>query len=280
MNPIRLLLVLILLMLPMVASAWSALGHRLVAALAATQLTPQARAQVAELLRDEPDPTLPGVANWADELRAKDPGLGKRSAKWHYVNMPEATCEYVASRDCPNGDCVIDAIRTQAAILADRGRSRAARARALKFVVHFVGDVHQPLHASNRKDKGGNGFQVSLRTDIAPEAYVRDKYVDGVMGTNLHSVWDYYLLASAGLKLKPYAARLDARPPRQKKAAQSLDPAAWAGESCRLIDAQQLYPAQHRMDSRYLDAHRALAEQRVRLAADRLAALLNATLTK
>ena len=64
--------------------------------------------------------------------------------------------------------------------------------------VHFVGDVHQPMHAGSRPDSGGNRFQISLRTPIQPEEYAAKDYVDGVMGTNLHSIWDYYILASTG----------------------------------------------------------------------------------
>ena len=97
---------------------------------------------------------------------------------------------------------MIGAIETQRAILADPKQPREARRDALKFLVHLVGDVHQPMHASNHDDLGGNEFQISLRTDIAPEKYARNKYVDGVMGTNLHSVWDYYVLAERRLDLQ------------------------------------------------------------------------------
>jgi hypothetical protein len=180
----------------------------------------------------------------------------------------------VPARDCPDGQCVIAAIERQRAILADRNQPLAARRDALKFVVHFVGDVHQPLHATNHTDKGGNDFQVSLRTDLEPEAYARKRYVDGVMGTNLHSVWDYYILGSERLGLQPYADRLDALPWPPKTDA-GTGPEAWAGESCRLVDARHLYPDRHTMDRSYLDAERPLAEQRVRQAAYRLALLLD-----
>lgn len=275
----RLALVACLLLLAPVALGWSALGHRLVGELAQRHLTPAARAQVAELLAGEPDPTLGGVAYWADALRNTDPDRFRQTSRWHYVNFPEGECRYVPRRDCADGNCVIGAIEAQRAILADRSQPREARRDALKFLVHLVGDVHQPMHAGNRDDKGGNEFQVSLRTELEPEAYAREHYRDGVMGTNLHSIWDYYILGTPGWNLHQYADRLDLAewPPQSTTA--TTDPAAWAGESCRLLDARQLYPRGHRMDSRYLDAHRPLAEQRVRQAAYRLAALLNATLT-
>jgi hypothetical protein len=134
---------------------------------------------------------------------------------------------------------VVGAIEAQRAILADRSQPIQARRDALKFIVHFIGDAHQPMHAGSRTDSGGNGFQVSLRTPIEPEAYARSKYVDGVMGTNLHSVWDYYILAGRGLGLQAYSDKLDALPwpPTPAPSAHDVMPLAWAGESCRLIEA-------------------------------------------
>lgn len=262
------------------AMAWSALGHRLVGALAERHISPAAEAQVKLLLAGEPDPTLAGVADWADRLRDLDPERFKATSRWHYINTPPGQgCAYVPERDCPDGQCVIGAIEAQRAILADRSQPLAARRDALKFVVHFIGDVHQPMHANNKDDLGGNKFQVSLRTDLQPEAYARKKYVDGVMGTNLHSVWDFYILGSEGLSLQQYAARLDALPwPPMAEGGPGTGPAAWAGESCRLVDARHLYPATHKMDQAYLDAYRPLAEQRVRQAAYRLAEVLEADL--
>jgi hypothetical protein len=183
---------------------------------------------------------------------------------------------------------VIAAIEKQRAILADRSQPLAARRDALKFIVHFVGDVHQPLHATNHTDRGGNGYQISLRTDMQPEAYAKKHYVDGVMGTNLHSIWDFYILGSAGLgsgkaAVSPYADRLDALrwPPSIGADADAwTGAAAWAGESCRLVDARKLYPAQHKLDHAYLDEYRPLAEQRIRQAAYRLALVLNETLAR
>ncbi|MEO7259581.1 MAG: S1/P1 nuclease [Luteimonas sp.] len=266
-----------MLVLSPVAMAWSALGHRLVGELAERHLDPAVEREVRALLAGEPDPTLAGVAHWADALRYDDPDRFRRTSRWHYVNTPVGSCSYVPARDCANGECVIGAIEAQRSILADRHQPWGARRDALKFLVHFVGDAHQPMHAGNHGDKGGYDFQVSLRTDLAPEAYARNHYIDGMMGTNLHSIWDYYILGSRGLDLRHYADRLDALPwpPKTEPAS---GPAAWAGESCRLIDARKLYPQKHIMDRSYLDAERPLAEQRIRQAAYRLVQLLDDTL--
>lgn len=274
----RLALLLLALAISPAALAWSALGHRLVGELAERHLTPAAEAQVKLLLAGEPEPTLAGVANWADQLRDNNPGEFKRTSRWHYINTPPGTCAYVPARDCPDGNCVIGAIQAQRAILADRSQPLAARRDALKFLVHFVGDVHQPMHANNHTDKGGNDFQISLRTALEPEAYARKLYVNGVMGTNLHAIWDYYILGSEGLDTQQYARRLDALPWPPLPTSPVSGPDAWAGESCRLIQARHLYPDGHSLDGSYLDAMRPLAEQRIRQAAYRLALLLDTAL--
>lgn len=265
------------------AGAWSTLGHRLVGAIAERHLTPRTEAQVRWLLQGEPDPTLAGVAYWADALRANDPERFKATSRWHYINAQGGGCDFDLVRDCPDGDCVVAQIAKQRAILADAAQPRAARRDALKFLVHLVGDVHQPMHAGDHPDAGGNGYQVSLATALEPEPYARDKYVDGVMGTNLHAVWDYYVLGTTGFgggdgAVMPYANRLDALPWPPSNETPLFAPMAWAKESCRLIEARHLYPDGHKLDDAYLDAMRPLAEQRIRQAAWRLAAILDATL--
>lgn len=260
------------------ALAWSALGHRMVGAIAERHLDPAAEARVRELLAGEPDPTLAGVAYWADALRNDSPAQFKATSRWHYINAQGGGCDFDLVRDCPDGNCVVAQIDRQRAILADRTQPREARRDALKFLVHLVGDVHQPMHAGDRTDAGGNQYQISLATALEPEAYARDKYVDGVMGTNLHSVWDYYILGARGLSLPQYSRALDALPWPPSTETPSSAPMAWAKESCRLIEARHLYPDGHKLDDAYLDAMRPLAEQRIRQAAWRLASMLNADL--
>ncbi|HBK46444.1 MAG TPA: endonuclease [Xanthomonadaceae bacterium] len=182
------------------ARAWGGQGHRLVARVADVQLTPQAHAEVERLLAGEPDPTLAGIASWADELRGNDQDLGKRTARWHYVNLGEHDCAYDPPRDCPNGDCVIEALKAQATLLADRSQPLAARRQALKFVVHLVGDIHQPMHAGYARDKGGNEFQLQF----------------GGKGTNLHSLWDSGMVNGLGLSDDAYLGRLLALPRDRK----------------------------------------------------------------
>ena len=251
------------------AQAWSRQGHQLVGDLAERGLTAEARAEVDRLLEGEPVPTLAGVATWADDIRAEETELGKRSKRWHFVNVPGEACDYVPARVCPDGKCVIGAINAQRAVLADRGQPMQKRREALKFLVHFVGDAHQPMHAGYPQDRGGNHFQIQYTGRGAP----------GGEGTNLHSVWDYWLLRSAGLDNPAYVQHLQALPLPPDPAAGADNPARdWTLESCRLIHSEHLYPRRHAITDRYLDRHRPLAEARVRLAGARLAELLNATL--
>jgi nuclease S1 len=268
----RLPALLLLLAVSPAALAWSALGHRLVGDLAGRHIHPATRQAIQRLLAREPDTTLAGVSQWADDLRETDPARFRATSRWHYVTLDD-DCGYEPPRDCLNGDCVIGAIQAQRAILSDMSATPQARRDALKFLVHLVADAHQPLHAGGHHDKGGNRYQVNLRTAHAPP-FLRDRYVDGVLGTNLHAIWDYDVLASAGLAERPYADRLAAEP-WPPVAAANAHPAGWAGESCRLVDAKALYPAGHAMDARYLIRQRPLAELRIRQAAYRLAALLD-----
>jgi nuclease S1 len=256
------------------ALAWGKLGHRLVGALAADELTPTARAEVARLLAGEPEPTLAGISTWADDLRANDPDLGRRSARWHYVNIGEAGCRYQAADACPDGDCVVEAIRAQAAILADRDRGDAARRQALKFVVHFVADVHQPLHAGFARDRGGNTIQVRV-----PEAFI-PPWAEGNPGSNLHAVWDGGLLHSAGLDEAAYLAHLRALPLALPVLRDPLPPPAgrWAEESCAIVLREGFLPARAELGTGYYATWRPLADERLRRAGSRLAAVLNAAL--
>jgi hypothetical protein len=248
------------------ARAWGPDGHRIVGALAESMLSAEARAEIEALLADETEPSLAGVSNWADAIRGEE--SWRHTAPWHYLNLPDLSCDYQPPRDCRDGNCVIGAIEAQLRVLADRAQPRQKRIEALKFVVHFVGDVHQPLHAGLRSDRGGNDFQIS---------YVGE-------GWNLHSVWDSLILRkplqrdggwhgmSKRLGNTVIALSRDALPPHSGAR-------EWALESCALIGAESLYPSRHKIGSHYLNKYRPLAEQRLRLAGLRLAMLLNDALS-
>ena len=245
------------------AAAWGFDGHRIIGHLAEARLGPEARAEVARLLAGEADPSLAGVATWADEVR--DQPEWRHTGRWHWVNLPrENPCTYAPERDCPDGDCVVGAIRGQLAVLADRRRPLPERRAALKFVVHFVGDVHQPFHAGFGFDRGGNTTQ--LRFDR--------------QGWNLHSLWDSAMVAHAGLEPAAYARQLRGGPalPPDATLALAHPEERWALESCQAIHDHALYPTRRTIGRGYLEQHRPLAETRLRRAGERLARVLDEAL--
>lgn len=237
------------------AFAWGAEGHRLIAEQAQQMLNPAARSAVDRLLAAEPGATLVSISTWPDEARSP------ATARWHYVNFqPEFGCAYAARRDCPGGACVVGAIERQAAILASR-RPDASRLKALKYVVHFVGDVHQPLHAGLAADKGGNKYQVRFLGK----------------GSNLHSVWDSQMLRSwpGGID----ALRAEVRSAARRTRSTPLSPPAlWAEESCRVVNAPGFYPRRHVLDGAYTRQMTPVMAERLAEAAARLAAVLNSAL--
>jgi hypothetical protein len=143
----------ILLFLPATVLAWGGEGHQIVALIAEDRLTPEAKAGMHELLGEDVSISDAEIANWADQIRRER----RNTAPWHYVDIPTTQPSYDATRDGNDGDNVIDAIDRFEKVLADKSKPKAERAEALKFVVHFVGDVHQPLHCADRDgDRGGN----------------------------------------------------------------------------------------------------------------------------
>lgn len=248
-------LVALLLCMP-VALAWGPRGHRIVAELAEAQLTPQASAAVQKLLALRGAHHLDEVANWADDLRDTDPALFRRTKRMHFVNFHSRDCVYDPPRDCRNGECAVAAIDKYSALLANRANPPAERVEALAFVVHFVGDIHQPLHADYRHDAGGNDFQVRWRG----------------RGTNLHRVWDSLMLDSTHLSAAQFTDKLAAQ---HTRIATGGTPAQWAEESCRIDRDDGVYPSSRRIDAVYVDRELPIAERRLRQAGARLAALLN-----
>jgi nuclease S1 len=229
------------------AFAWGTQGHQVVANLAYAQLTPKARTEVDRLLALEPGATLASLSAWADETR------NKTTAPWHFVNFPRDSCSYDAQRDCPHGQCIVGAIDRQLAVLASNA-SDEKRLNALKYIVHLVADVHQPLHAGYADDRGGNQYQI--------QAFGR--------GTNLHALWDSGLIENTGLDTAAMTAKLLAAP----IAAGDLDAAHAAEESCRVVGSPGFYP-QRKVGADYVERFTPVKYERLSEAAARLAAIFN-----
>jgi len=174
------------------AEAWGCRGHETVAALAEKHLTPQAKEALFALLTANPiDPQLKrycgqrgldpfvDASTWADDERGRDPS----TAPWHFIDIPLGVTQGSAQRFCGAGGCVTQAIADQLAILKDKNAAGVKRAAALRFIIHFVGDLHQPLHGSTNSDRGGNCVPVKYFTRNPHSR--NNSYTQ-----NLHHVWD------------------------------------------------------------------------------------------
>jgi hypothetical protein len=195
------------------ARAWGPEGHAIVAEIAEARLSGPASAQVAQLLNQEQHQHLDEVSSWADDYRESHPETGP----WHFVDIPLPVSSYDPDRDCGGGNCVVVQIQKFAAVLGNKNVAPADRLIALKFVVHFVGDIHQPLHCEDNGDRGGNSIHLS---------YFK-------RSTNFHAVWDGGIIEQAlGVRLGPHFAP-DLAATRQEAAAlgsniSASDAATWA----------------------------------------------------
>jgi len=232
-----------------IAFAWGSDGHNIVAMLAEAQLSPAARKEVDRLLAQEPGATLASISTWADKHR--NPATGA----WHYVNFPRGDCNYQSERDCPDGKCVVAAIDRQIDVLRTPGDDEK-RLTALKYVVHFIGDIHQPLHAGFGDDQGGNSYQL--------QAFMR--------GSNLHSVWDTGLIKSLQQENEQIVKSLLVRPLSLQKT--TFNAASIAMESCRIVSQPGFYP-DRLVTPEYVDRYVPVMAYQLALAGNRLAQVLN-----
>ena len=244
------------------AWGWGRLGHRVAGKIAEARLTPKARAAVASLL--EPGETLADISTWADEVRRDYP----ESGPWHYVNVPITEPRYDA-RFVPKEGCVITKIDDFRKILANPNVPRPERQKALKFLVHFVQDMHQPVHVGHRDDRGGNDLQVQFFGQ----------------GSNLHRVWDSGLLDRANRSENDWVDVVSKTiTPELADAWSKGGPPDWANESLDIARGAYRNPPENvelkkgaKLGQPYQDANLPLAERRVAQAGVRLAWILNTT---
>ena len=216
------------------AAAWGDLGHRVTALIAYRHLTPAARGKLDALLASDPDPlTAPDFASratWADKYRNDH----RETAAWHFVDIeidqpalasacfgfPRLGAGQAASAG-PAQDCVVDKIGEFEAELSSPATPAAERLLALKFLIHFIGDVHQPLHASDHQDRGGNCIDLSP----SPNGFSK----------NLHSYWDTGVVETLGPSADAIAEMLDSQiTPAQRGGLAAGDARTWALESFAL----------------------------------------------
>ena len=201
---------------PSPTRAWGCKGHETVALIAEKHLSPEAKEFVFTLLKENPvDPNLKrycgsavndpmgDASTWADDIRNE-----RHNGPWHYIDIPRGTTRSADGGDlapyCGDAGCVTEALTAQIAILKDKSAASAKRTEALRYIIHFVGDLHQPLHSTTNDDQGGN---------CVPLKYFRRKPQEHNHGysPNLHNVWDSAILErdAEGADSHEYAARLD-----------------------------------------------------------------------
>ena len=255
--------------------AWGGQGHRLVGLIAAERLTPIAKRNVTWLLDGQ---TLADVSTWADSLT----GDQVQTSYWHYLNIPPEAGGYDRDRDCPKQpgvqagsrndrwrDCVVDRISYWEERLGDAKLDRADRATALKFVVHFIGDLHQPFHALG-VGRGGNDVKVR----VFGEANCGNDPAKP-NPCNLHSVWDSRLIARRALDDAVYLGELRKLVTARGFGSQPPGtPAQWADQAFRLAKEALVKPDTN-IDEGYYRRHITVIDERLALGGVRLAAVLN-----
>ena len=181
--------------LPSSALAWGCKGHQTVAVIAEKQLSPEARQLVEKLLTENPvDPQLKrycgnasrdllvDASTWPDDVRGD-----LKNGPWHYIDIPRGAPRGPLEPFCGTEGCITKAIADQLAILKDRNANPRKRADAVRYLIHFAGDLHMPLHASTNNDEGGNCDPVRFFRR-------RPKELRNSFTPNLHAVWDTAIL--------------------------------------------------------------------------------------
>jgi hypothetical protein len=254
----------IILSLCIVFVSWGQLGHKTIAVIAERHLNVKAKQSLQKLL---PNVSLSDIANWADEVRRSSEY--RSTGPWHYINLPVGLqknefVKLVTSMSEPN---VYRALIDEEQKLSSTSASRDEKIEALKFIVHFTGDVHQPMHVSRAEDQGGNKIQVNYDNK----------------GTNLHALWDSRLIEHEGLSEQELANNID-KATTQQIAQWQRDPLIdWMWESYQI--SSTLYNEVDAMPKKiitdqYYQSHLPIIEQRLEKAGIRLAGVLNAIFAK
>lgn len=237
------------------AFGWGTTGHRVTGEIAEKFLSPQARGAISELLGSE---TLAEAANWPDEMRSNpDQFWQKTAAPYHYVTVPKG--KVYADVGAPSEGDAVTALLKFADTLKNPDSTVEERQLALRFTIHIVGDLHQPLHAGNGEDLGGNTINVE---------FFGEK-------TKLHAVWDSGMIDRAQLSYTEWASLLTAKiTPQELQQWADPDPLVWIAESTAIRDV--IYPDSDKLSYDYVYEHHATVEARLGQGGIRIATYLNA----
>lgn len=262
---IHFLVMLIVLLPGAVVYSWDVTGHAIVAKLAEERLTPQTRAAVTTLLQGQ---SLVDVASWPDQVR------NQQTAPWHYVNIEIDETQYEPDRHCPDRQCVVGQIERFRQTLGNPSAPFDKRQKALKYLVHFVGDLHQPLHAGQNHDRGGNDVKVEFIGHTV-NLFTKKPW-------NLHQVWDNGLLDQYASNAKQAVEQIDQYLTSQNEAGLAHGTVIeWAMQSHdQARDHAYQFGADQRLDEPYVRQCLPIIEAQLASAGVRLAYLLNSALAK
>jgi S1/P1 Nuclease len=235
--------------LAFILSSWGGAGHKTVATIAENHLTSEAKSSIKNLLGDQ---SIADIASWADEVR-NQPEY-KQTGPWHYVDLPLGySYEQFATEVKKQGaDNVYGAMLHCEEQLKSNLTPNEQKAIALKFLVHFVGDSHQPMHVSRAEDKGGNSIQVQFNGK----------------GSNLHSLWDSGLINREGKTFDQMAKDYDTATPAEIQ--------KWQSDSYQA--STKIYSdveKNNTLDDEYYKANIPVIQQRIEMGGIRLAGELN-----
>lgn len=246
--------------------AWGQNGHRIVGQIASEHLTPKTRKALLPLLGGD---LLAEVGTWADEMRS-DPAefWQQHSTRWHYINVAAPkdfdAGHYHTPQTKEEVKDIYGGILRCIAALKDKNTPLAERQFYLRFLVHLVGDIHQPMHTGRAEDRGGNAIAVKFFGEL----------------TNLHSLWDTELLESKNLSFSEFSTFIDTQDKNLINTYLTSSPADWLAESMALSatlyeGAKPIHNKPAELSYGYIYQQLPVAEQRLLQAGIRLAGLLN-----
>tara|TARA_R110000850_G_scaffold148182_1_gene270405 strand:+ start:2973 stop:3746 length:774 start_codon:yes stop_codon:yes gene_type:complete len=232
--------------------AWGQTGHRAVGQVAENHLTKKAKKNIKKLLGNE---SLALASTWMDEI--KSDSTYDYANEWHWVTIGDGET-YAESEKNPNGD-VVEAIERMKQILKSDTASNQNKVRALKFLAHLVGDIHQPLHVGRGDDRGGNNLKVK---------WFRSS-------SNLHRVWDSEIIDDKQLSYTELALAVDNATDAEIKKWQQGSAADWAHEA--MTYREQVYKTKDpdNMSYEYMYHNWGLMQDQIQKAGIRLAGILN-----
>jgi hypothetical protein len=242
---------------------WSGDAHRLICDIAWRHMKPEAK-RLATQLRSGESGTFAESCTWADDVKRDRP----QTDSYHFINIPKGLRGMNLQRDCrAPRRCMTWAVKHYTQVLADTSQPRSRRAEALKFVAHFVGDVHQPLHAGRPEDRGGNHVYVSFFGDDGSQQ----------RRMQLHSIWDSGILRRGRVRWPNGVEQLNAGISTADVIAwTNSDVVGWTNESYRIAEdfAYSAAPGSNIAEPYYNRALQ-IATERLQQAGIRLAFLLN-----